>query len=441
MSANSRGMFSAFAVRILAMAATSCSLLLIARIGGVSAFGVYAVALATVSILLLPIQGGVTPVLVRETARSLANRNWDEVWPLWKWCTTRAISGAAVSGATVVLAIHFLAKEGFVEEEISMAVSLAMLALPVCANSESMAAMIRGMQLPVQGILAEQVAKPVGQVLLLASILAVCNRAGPIEIVATFVVASFGASLWNWRKRNSIARTNIPVSNLPEAHPSRERRREWRSAAYRLSGIAILQAVTTQAPILLTAALVAPDESGLFRVAAAVAAILLVGMQAANLMTSPRIALAYHSGNFGQLQASLRAAALLACSVAIPGFLVLLIAGKKLIPVVLGEGFSGAYPIAAILGAGQLVNAFFGPAGIVLTMTGHEKRYFQSLLISGLSSVCLLLVLVPRAGGVGAALAVSIGTTIANAGYWISARKALGADASFLSVLYVRRAK
>ena len=70
-----------------------------------------------------------------------------------------------------------------------------------------------------------------------------------------------------------------------------------------------------------------------------------------------------------------------------------------------GDSFTAASGALRILLLGQLVNAATGSVGSLLTMTGHERAAAVVLAVAAAAQIALGLVLIPRLGAEGAALA------------------------------------
>jgi O-antigen/teichoic acid export membrane protein len=83
-----------------------------------------------------------------------------------------------------------------------------------------------------------------------------------------------------------------------------------------------------------------------------------------------------------------------------------------------------------ILCVGQLVNATMGSVSAVLNMTGNERDAMRSVFISATVNVLLNLLLVPRWGAVGAAIATSTTLIVFNVMMWRLVRLRTGLDSS-----------
>jgi O-antigen/teichoic acid export membrane protein len=73
-----------------------------------------------------------------------------------------------------------------------------------------------------------------------------------------------------------------------------------------------------------------------------------------------------------------------------------------------GPEFAAAFvPLVLLIGS-QIVNSLTGSVGFILTMTGHEKRAAAVTAAAGVLHLSLAVVLIPRWGLVGAAVANSV---------------------------------
>jgi O-antigen/teichoic acid export membrane protein len=70
-----------------------------------------------------------------------------------------------------------------------------------------------------------------------------------------------------------------------------------------------------------------------------------------------------------------------------------------------GHGFAAARTTLAILSAGQVVNVASGCAGMLLAMTGHERRLARAIAAGAIANVTLSCALAPRWGAEGVAVA------------------------------------
>jgi O-antigen/teichoic acid export membrane protein len=82
---------------------------------------------------------------------------------------------------------------------------------------------------------------------------------------------------------------------------------------------------------------------------------------------------------------------------------------------VFGPEFERGSTALSILLVGQVVNVAAGPVGVLLTMTGHEKRVAAAVGASACCNLLLNLLLIPRFGIEGAAVASAVSLILWNA--------------------------
>ena len=91
-----------------------------------------------------------------------------------------------------------------------------------------------------------------------------------------------------------------------------------------------------------------------------------------------------------------------------------------------GEGFETAYLPLLILLFGEFVAAATGPVGFFLTMTGRQLTATRIEAAASVIAVALALVLIPRDGILGAAIAVSAGSALRSAAMFVAVWRQLG---------------
>ena len=89
---------------------------------------------------------------------------------------------------------------------------------------------------------------------------------------------------------------------------------------------------------------------------------------------------------------------------------VMFIAMAKPLMAVFGDNFSEGALVLSLLAVGELVNIATGPVGTLLTMAGYERVVLWASLGQLVATACLLIVLLPWLGLLGAAAAASVGT-------------------------------
>ena len=115
-------------------------------------------------------------------------------------------------------------------------------------------------------------------------------------------------------------------------------------------------------------------RAGVYRVAAAVSALVTLPLMAVHMPLAPAVARAHVKQKRGELQRMLTTTVRWAFVGCLPIVIAIVWVGDWLLGVVYGQDFATAYPVLAVLALAQLFNVAIGSAGIVLQMTGHQRH-------------------------------------------------------------------
>lgn len=129
---------------------------------------------------------------------------------------------------------------------------------------------------------------------------------------------------------------------------------------------------------------------------------------------TPMIAELHAQGRTEELERSSRAAATLA---GVPSLIVLtlfILFGRDILSAYQGPFYAQGASILAILSIGRLVSVWAGPNQVTLMMTGHQRVMMYVTVCTGLVSVGLGILVAPRFGRIGVAVATSAGIVVQN---------------------------
>lgn len=388
----------------------------LARTMGPTFFGTYTYALTMVSVLSIPTQFGLTNLLVRETAARQGAAERTEVWALWGWCFSRAFRYQAVIGGALVLAAAAFGPSGywyliFWATILAMTVTLMRLA----------GGALRGLGHVVQGQFPDQVARPVLLVVGLLVWLGIDplnpNRAMAVHALAAGVALTL-AGTWLCRQ--------APDPRPTVSMPSVSQRRQWIRAVGPLAFVGGMQQVNQYADLVILGVFRPASELGFYRIAALSAGLIALGLQAVTIAVSPTFARLHASSNRAQLSRVVRFSAIAGLLLAIPPFMIFVVAGEVLLSEVFGAEFRASYVPLLILASGQLVNAAAGAVGFLLNMAGHERETAKGLGVGAMFNVIVNVCLIPPFGMEGAATATALTFLLWNILLWRSASRGLG---------------
>jgi O-antigen/teichoic acid export membrane protein len=97
----------------------------------------------------------------------------------------------------------------------------------------------------------------------------------------------------------------------------------------------------------------------------------------------------------------------------LPLFLIALLFSKPILSI-FGEGFVAGSLALTVLAAGKLIDASTGICGVVINMTGRTWLNTFNSILTLTSTLALNLLLIPRTGIMGAAIAAATATTVLN---------------------------
>lgn len=145
---------------------------------------------------------------------------------------------------------------------------------------------------------------------------------------------------------------------------------------------------------------------GIYSVILKIAAVASFTLQAIDSILAPKLSSAYHDGDMRLFKKLIKFSVLINfvfSSLIILGILIF----KDFILGVFGEGFYIASLALVILCVGQLFNAIGGPIGSVFQMTGHQRVFQNILIISFIINLTLNILLAPKYGINGVAVATA----------------------------------
>jgi O-antigen/teichoic acid export membrane protein len=126
-----------------------------------------------------------------------------------------------------------------------------------------------------------------------------------------------------------------------------------------------------------------------------------------NAIFSPIIAEQFHKKELARLKMLFKMVTRWIFSLSLP-VAVLMIFFSREILTIFGQGFSDGAVVLAVLAGGQIINSFTGPLGVMIDMSGRSKFTLLNSVFHLSLQTGLCLVLIPRYGVLGAAIAKTV---------------------------------
>jgi O-antigen/teichoic acid export membrane protein len=253
--------------------------------------------------------------------------------------------------------------------------------------------------------LPDSVIRPYGLILLILLGVAVPTfGVASLELKYTLALLASAILMAAW----NLPHLRLALGSSPRLHAA-EYARNYPSLAL-LGGAGALLA---NLDVLLVGAWASLAEVAPYRIAAQVAILMGSGVIFSNLFYGPRMAVAQTQDDRASLQRAARSSSRMSFAFALATFVAV-----APFPVLLGLAFGPAgqagHLLFLVLGAGRLVNAWFGSLTNLGSMTGNAMLVFWGQLAGVVLLVGLSAILAPHLGPIGVALASAVSSVIWN---------------------------
>jgi O-antigen/teichoic acid export membrane protein len=401
-----RGASTAFILNISGAGLAFALHVFLARVLGSQEYGNYIYAFAWMQILMLFGLVGMDTAAVRFVATYTGLEDWERLRGFIVRSLQIVVLASFIVSFLFALGVVILLRS--TREELTVVLSIAACLLPLNALMVLVGAMIRGYKLVVMAMAPQFILHPVVVGLGIAGFLEfISQESGAasamfINVCATtLILMLMGVYLYRI--------TPPPVKQAGSVSEVRH----WILVALPLFMISAFHLIISQTDIIMIGYIIGTQESGMYAVASRIAKLIGFGLVAVNVIAAPLIAQLNAQKKTEELQGMLALAAVGILAFSIPVSIVLIIWGREILAL-FGTQFTYGYPALVILTVGQLVNAFSGPVGFIMTMTGRHVE--ASYVIGGSAALNVILnaALIPSLGIIGAAVATSITVALWN---------------------------
>lgn len=405
-----RGGVGAALVKVASLGVTFAVTVSLARMLGPEEFGLYSFVLSLVSVAAVVPQFGLPGLLIRETARSVANEDYGRLLGAWRW-STRCTFFICLA-VTALGLVASLALGGIVPALRSTAYLVGLLLIPLLSLGALRSGALRGLEKVVQGLLPELVLIPafllvfMGMVRFVAPERLDANTAMAAHVTAAALAFAIGI-VFLQRHRPAAARGSVqPTYDV----------KSWRRSALPMAVIMGVGILFRNTDTVMLGLLTTKEEVGVYRVASQWAWLVTFGGQIINFAIPPFVARFYVQGDKLRLQTIAKRAGIAGAILSLPPLFAFVLAGKHVIAFVFGPAYVDAYLPLAILSVGHFTSTLMGSCATLLSMTNFEADTAKVLGVSVIINIALNVVFIPVWGPVGAAAAgalILIGQSLA----------------------------
>jgi O-antigen/teichoic acid export membrane protein len=261
--------------------------------------------------------------------------------------------------------------------------------------------------------------------------------ANPLNMAIAILLISLGAGLWGYIFAQVASATAVLVMllvvvwNMTPAparvpfYATSSLEPEVISFSVTAFGVGFLEFLMGQADKILIGFFLNARSVGIYAVAMAIVAFIPVLLQSVNQIFSPVISDLHTRGQGELLGRMFQTLTKWILAFTVPLAVVVMIQARPMMGI-FGRDFEIGWPILVIGTLGQLVNCGVGSVGYLLLMSGNQQRLIKVQAFAAAFMVLANLILIPRLGITGAALAAALTVVLSNAWYLREVRQALG---------------
>ena len=418
-----KGAAGSFGLRIAYTGLTLITSVILARLLGVTDFGVYVVVLNFAALLRIPSTLGIDNLLVREIAVYHTDSQWRLMGGMLRWAD-RIVMLVSVVIATTATGIAW----GIWSSNYQMWLTfcLGMMSLPFTALRNLKRLAMRGLNRLVTGLIPEMLIAPLLLLILVGCAYGFLGK----DLDASWVwLMNIIATVITWAISVVLLAKILPQEAMkakPQYQPG-----IWLRSALPFMFLESLQVINARADILMLGAFKGVEAAGIYVPVNRGSQLIAFIFIAFNGVLAPIIASDYAQGKKQHLQKAVTKSARSVLLVATPLAIGLSLGGYWYLSL-FGEGFTEGQGALNILCLGQLAIAATCFGGLLLNMTGHERYTATSSAVSVILNVLLNAWFIPLWGVEGAALATVISLVFLNILHLFWVRKKLKISATAL---------
>jgi O-antigen/teichoic acid export membrane protein len=384
------------------------------RVLGVEATGVYFLALTTATIAATIGRVGLDSAVTRLVAAHASDDKWSNVYRVYRKTLAIGLVCSSLVAAALYFAADFFADTVFSDSMLATPIRVMAVAVVPLSLSVLISQALLGLSRIRDSVLVFSIL-PTG--VTLGGMWILATKWGVNGAIVAYVIAVTAALVYGWIAwRRTLAKRSSAHQFRRVPSPTREL---LRSGMPLLIG-ALLQLVLQLSGLFMLGIWADNIDVSQYAVAWRTAMLISFVLLAVSTIAQPKFAELYAGGDLASLGATANKATLLMVACAAPVFLVF-VAEPIFVMRIFGSGFSSGATILQILSVGQFFNVVTGSYGVLLVMSGLEREYRNAQLIAASVVLSLNIVLIPTYGATGAAIAAASAITVRNTlfGYFV----------------------
>lgn len=396
-----------FALKIGATALQFIFVMLLSRALGADGMGKYSLCLSIIMIASIFGNIGIDKALLRFVPVLSANEEWTKVKKVFNLGSIVAILASLVISTILWFASDWLFTDILGRESLGEYLRWFILAIIPLAFIANLTEAFKGLKMITTSLLLRSFIPIIG----IVGIYLLVPHFGLKGIIwtydiAVFIIAIGGLLMWYFGSEKLKRPT-------PVTHTEPFGYKPLFNTSFPLYGLAIFQQVIVSAPIVLLGIWVEDNQTGQFFNAQKVSIMTSLFLIAFNTILASKVGQFFAKNKLDVLEITVQKATLLVSVLAAPLFLFLFFFSDFTMSI-FGEDFRGGGILLQILLIGKFVSVVLGPVGLILIVGGRERIMRNTVVISALLIIIINVILLPRIGVMGAAIASSVAVTAQN---------------------------
>lgn len=376
-----------------------------ARLLGADLLGVYVLAWTVVMAISIVTTFGFEGGFVRYVAMYVAQGRHDQARSVFSLGMRFGVLAGLAGTAAIIVLRRPLAVGFFKEPRLEGALFLMALAMLPYTLARLQAAALRALKDMRRSIAGVELWLRIPRLALFLVFFALGFRLSGVVAAAVLACAVSAVATAVFLRRRAHFLSRGPVAEIP--------RREFVSYSFQMFAETATAFALLQSGRIVLGFFLPSADVGVYNVVVLIAGLATLFTFSWNAIFSPIIADVYHRGGADLMRSLLLAVTRWIVLLTIPLFAWLVVSGEGVLSV-FGEEFAGGYLALIVLAAAQLVDSAAASVSSCLAMTKYQRFNVMNIFIMAVVSVVLNVVLVPRMGILGAAVATGAAIVLVN---------------------------
>jgi len=391
-------------IRILSGILAFVVQLIYARLLGADNFGDFVYAISWMNMWLLVAKFGVDVTAVRFVAEYETNGSWSLLKGFLRYGTWFVIGMSTGSAAVAAIALYLF--HSYLNNAVFMALLAACILLPVTAVTQTFGGYLRGFRRVLTSEALDGLLRPAIMIAVLPiavivyGVLARGVTAIVIQLIATVSVLIVSVLLISSARPQELRKANARMEPIGWAH-----------VAFATVLASVFNLLLFQLDTIIVGAIFGTREAGIYAMVCNFVRLVIVAALAVNAVLAPHIASYFSEKNIAGITRTVEIGLVINGVTSIVGAVVLVLVGKYLLSIV-GPEFAQGYLALCILAVAHIFNSINILLLGLLNMTGGHYYATVALAMAACLNVVLDILLIPRHGIEGAAVAIAISMAV-----------------------------